>query len=123
MLSQECPLMGALINQFEYYLLIWMNHSREFNNKINRIHERALRIVYSDNKSTYVERLEKDHSITIHTKNLQVLITEMFKLQNETSATIRSSYQMCSIKKGVPKISQNSQETPVPESIKLSKRN
>ena len=80
-----------------------MNHSREFNNKINRIHERALRIVYSDNKSTYVERLEKDHSITIHTKNLQVLITEMFKLQNETSATIRSSYQMCSIKKGVPK--------------------
>ena len=75
-----------------------MNHSREFNIKIKRIHERALRIVYSDNKSTYVERLEKDHSITIHTKNLQVLITEMFKLQNETSATIRSSYQMCSIK-------------------------
>ena len=27
-------------SQFSYYPLIWMNHSRTLNNKINRIHER-----------------------------------------------------------------------------------
>ena len=31
--------------------LIWMFHSRNLNNKINRIHERALRLVYHDNLS------------------------------------------------------------------------
>ena len=32
--------------QFGYCPLIWMFHSRGLNNKINRIHERALRITY-----------------------------------------------------------------------------
>ena len=31
-------------SQFSYCPLIWMFHSRELNNEINRIHERALRI-------------------------------------------------------------------------------
>ena len=30
---------------FEYCPLSWMFHNRDFNNKINRIHERALRIL------------------------------------------------------------------------------
>ena len=35
-------------SQFNYCPLIWMFPSRTMNNKINRIHERALRTVYSD---------------------------------------------------------------------------
>ena len=31
-------------SQFEYCPLIWMFHSRTLNNKINRLHERALRL-------------------------------------------------------------------------------
>ena len=34
-----------------------MFHSRELNNKINNLHERALRIVYKDNKSTTIKFL------------------------------------------------------------------
>ena len=35
-------------SQFNYCSLTWMCHSRTMNNKINRLHERCLRIVHSD---------------------------------------------------------------------------
>ena len=41
-------------SQFNYCPLIWMFHSRTINNKSNRLHERALRIVYSDFRSSFV---------------------------------------------------------------------
>ena len=34
--------------QFHYCPAIWMIHSRTLNNKINRLHERCLRIIYND---------------------------------------------------------------------------
>ena len=34
--------------QFSYCPLTWMFHSRKVNNKINKLHERCLRLVYSD---------------------------------------------------------------------------
>ena len=60
--------------------LIWMFHSRRLSNKINSIHERALRISYQDNTSTFQELLNKDNSVSIHHRNLQLLATEMFKI-------------------------------------------
>ena len=47
-------LMKAFIeSQFGYCPLIWMFHSRKLNNKINKLHERALRLVYKDQDSTF----------------------------------------------------------------------
>ena len=40
-------------SQFNYCPLIWMFHSRTLNNKINRLHERALRIVYRNDALTF----------------------------------------------------------------------
>ena len=53
-----------------------MFRNRRFNNKINSIHEKALRITYQDNKSTFQELLNKDNSVQIHHRNLQVLAKE-----------------------------------------------
>ena len=50
------------------------------NNKTNRLHERCLRIIYNDKTSSFMNLLAKDGSATIHTRNLQVLATEMFKV-------------------------------------------
>ena len=50
--------------------------SRSSNNKINKLHETALRIVYDDYNS---KLLTKDGSFTIHHKNIQTLEKEMFK--------------------------------------------
>ena len=75
-------------SQFSYCLLIWMFHSRRLNNKINSIHERALRITYQDNTSTFQELLNKDNSVSIHHRNLQVLAMEMFKIHRGLSPVI-----------------------------------
>ena len=63
-LNQRRMIMQSFImSQFGYCPLIWMNHNRSLNNNINRIHERALRIVSRDKKSTFNELLEKDNSV------------------------------------------------------------
>ena len=52
------------------------------NVKINIIHERALRNVCQDDTSNFEKLLNMDNSVKIHTRNLQVLATVMFKLKN-----------------------------------------
>ena len=68
-----------------------MLHSRELNNKINRIHERSLRSAYSDKTSTFQELLDKDSSVSVHHKNIQVLATEIYKTVNGLAPTIMNS--------------------------------
>ena len=81
-LNKRRNLMKAFItSQFSYCPLIWMFHSRSLNNKINRIHERALRLVYQNNLS-FSELLDIDNSVTVHQKNLQVLVPEIYKVKN-----------------------------------------
>ena len=88
-LGQRRLIMKSFISsQFGYCPMIWMNHSRALNNKINRIHERALRLVYRGKKSTFEELLNKDNSVKFHIKNLQVIVTEMFKVKNKLSPEI-----------------------------------
>ena len=90
-------------SQFSCCALIWMFHSRRLNNKINSIHERALGIAYQDNTSAFQELLNKDNSVSIHHRNLQVLATEMFKIHRglspeilrETFVSKTSSYNLC----------------------------
>ena len=54
-----------------------MLHSRKNNNKIKHLHERCLRLIYSDKKSSYENLLEKDNSVSIHHKNIQALAIEL----------------------------------------------
>ena len=62
-----------------------MFHDRTLNNRINRLHERALRLVYKNNNCTFQELLEKDNAVTIHHRNLQRLAIEMYKVNHEIS--------------------------------------
>ena len=78
-----------IISQFSYCPLVWMFHSRNTKNRVNKIHERALRLVYDD--SPYVsldEVLIKDKSVNIHQRNLQFLGTEIFKVKNGLSTEL-----------------------------------
>ena len=59
-------------------------HSRSINNKINRSHERILRIVYSNFKSSFRKRW----AVSIHVKNLQIFATEMFKISKKFSVPL-----------------------------------
>ena len=82
-------IMKAFIaSQFGCCPLIWMFHSRALNNKINSIHERALRITYNDRTSTFEELLNKNKSVSIHHRNLRVLITEPYKVKSNMATEI-----------------------------------
>ena len=81
--------MNAFFNsQFNYCPVMWMFHSRALNNKINRFHERCPCIVYYDKTSTFNEFLEKDNSVCIHYRNIQVLAIVMFKVASGMSPVI-----------------------------------
>ena len=74
--------------QFWYCPLVWMFHSKSHNNKINSLHERALRITYGDRSSSFESLLKKDNSVSIHHRNIQALATEMFKVKNNIAPEI-----------------------------------
>ena len=40
-------------SQFKYCPLVWMFHGRQINGKINKLNERALRIVYNDTVTSF----------------------------------------------------------------------
>ena len=76
------------MSQFSYC------HSRRINNQINKLHERALRLVYNDKSSSFRELLERDHSVTIHERNIQVLLTEIFKVKSRAAPEIMTNFQI-----------------------------
>ena len=51
--------------------------------KINRLQERALRLIYNDHISSFKELLSKDGTFTIHEQNIQNLAIEMLKALND----------------------------------------
>ena len=68
-----------IMSQFSYCPFIWMFHDRRVHAKINHIHERALRIAYQDRTSSFEELLITDNSVSIHQRNLQLLVTEIYR--------------------------------------------
>ena len=67
-------------SEFKYSPIVWIFHIRRTNNKINKLHERALRIVYDDNVSTFDQLLAMDKSFSIHHQNIQILLIKIYKV-------------------------------------------
>ena len=65
-----------------------MFHNRTYNNKINRLHERCIWLIYNAKRSSLEDLLEKDSFVSIHHRNLQTLAIKMFKVYTKTSAEI-----------------------------------
>ena len=86
--KQKLFINSLFTSQFSYCCLIWMFHGRGLNNKINRLHEKYLRIVHSDNRSSFEDLLDKDKSVSVHVKNVLILTLEMFKVAQNLSAPI-----------------------------------
>ena len=86
--KRKCLFKAFIQSQFSYCTLAWMFHDRTLNNKINNLHERALRIVYNDDILSFDELLRKDNSVTIHHRNIQYLAVELYKAKNNLSPEI-----------------------------------
>ena len=60
-----------------------MFYDRGVNNKINKIHERALHYVYQNEALSFEDSLKMDESVTSHHRNIQHLAIEMLSLINQ----------------------------------------
>ncbi len=55
-------------SQFSYCPLVWMCHDRKSNNKINKIHERGLRLMTRDTTASFETLLGNTKSVSVHQK-------------------------------------------------------
>ena len=78
-------------SQFSYCPLVWMFCSRTSNNMINKLHERSLRIILNDYSSDFNILLENNNHIWSHHRNIQALLTEVFKLKSGLAPPIMES--------------------------------
>ena len=70
-------------SQFNYCPLVWIYYSRQSNNSINRVHERDLRLTCrNETNKEFQQILREKNEPTIHQKNLQVLMNEVYKIVN-----------------------------------------
>ena len=67
-----------IISQFNYCPLVWMLHTKQLNNGINSLHEKALRVTYQDRNSTLSELLNLDKMVSIQYRNIIYLLTETY---------------------------------------------
>ena len=64
------------------YFKALSNCSHQLDNKINRSHEKCLAVTYEDQKASFEEPFEMEHSVSVHYKNLQCLAIELYKVSN-----------------------------------------
>ena len=70
----------VIISSSNYRPLVWMFCGKDAHNRINGTHKRALRIFHNDDYDFPVNiLLEKSDTVTIHIKNLQKLMLEIYK--------------------------------------------
>ena len=68
-----------ILTNFNYCPLIWMFCGKTINDKVNSVHKRALRVLLNDYNSSFEELLHRNEEVTIHEKNLQKLILEVYR--------------------------------------------
>ena len=99
----------TFLSQLIYCPLVWMLRDRTMNNKINRTHEKELRIASQNKIADFNALLLEVNSISIHKRNFQVLMIEVYKtvqninpsfvkeifVQKDITHNLRSNLPMC----------------------------
>ena len=83
-----------VLSNFNYCPLIWMCNGKSSSNEIDRFRKRAFRVLLDDYGSIFVELLQKKSEHTIHTRNRQTLLLELytrFSYKNPPSCEISSN--------------------------------
>ena len=85
-------------SQFNYYRLLGSVIAVEMSNNNIQLRERCFRIDYSDKTSSFEKLLEKDGTVTILTRNLQTLASDMFKVYKTLPPAVKAILFPCSTK-------------------------
>ena len=80
--SEKNRFIPAKKHQFNYCLCVLMFCSRTSNNKINKVHARALRVILAEDLNDFESLLQNKKDICSHHKNIQKVMNWMFKIKN-----------------------------------------
>ena len=72
---------SSITSQFNYCPLVWLIHNIKLNKEINKVHERALRIVYCDHKTKFSELLNIDKSVIYIKETCNIYLLKSIKLK------------------------------------------
>ena len=72
-----------ILSNFIYCPLAWHFCTEKNLRKLEKIQERALRFVYDDFNSTYVDLLAKANVPSLHIRRLKTMAIETFKILNK----------------------------------------
>ena len=104
-------------SQFGYCPFAWMCNSYALNNKINRLHERCIRLLQNDKQLTFEELLEKNGSVSIHARNMQTLAIQLYNVVNDGSPKIMMEiFRICE-ESGYNLRHQNTFKRPIANSV------
>ena len=92
--KKELLFKSMVKSQIKYcpWMLIVTFCSRNADNLINKIQERSLRLITNDKTSTFEDLLQANNEITIHHRNLQVLMVQIFKIINGFAPPIMEDF-------------------------------
>ena len=81
-------------SQLNYCPLVWMFCRRRSNNLINKVQEKALRITYNDQLTDFKSILLNHNEIAIHQRNMQILLTKIYKVINHIAPLMSSLFEI-----------------------------
>ena len=73
----ELTMTFFVMSHFSYCPLVRIFHDRKSYKKINKVHERTLRIICRDSTANFEELLIDSNSVPVHQKNLQLLFNKI----------------------------------------------
>ena len=79
---------AVILSNFNYCPLIWLFCNKGANEEIDRTHKRALRILYKECDCPLETLLTRSGSFCIHVRNLQKLMTEIYKSMNKLNPSL-----------------------------------
>ena len=96
-----------IVSQFNYFPLLWMIHTKQLNNRINSLYEKALRVTFQNRNSSFSKLLKLEKLATIHYRYIKYLLTEIYKVKMGLSPPVVSDIfslnqnSSCNITSGV----------------------
>ena len=102
-----------IVSQFNYFPLLWMIHTKQLNNRINSLHEKALRVTFQNRNSSFSKLLKLEKLASIHYRYIKYLLTEIYKVKMGLSPPVMSD---------IFSLNQNSSYN-ITSGVSMSKRN
>ena len=102
-----------IVSQFNYFPLLWMIHTKQLNNRINSLHEKALRVTFQNRNSSFSKLLKLEKLASIHYRYIKYLLTEIYKVKIGLSPPVMSD---------IFSLNQNSSYN-ITSGVSMSKRN